>query len=102
MTSRTPQTPASPHDHDDDGGFIQIAPFDDDDARSANIIVLRHTVTADALLTAEQVVHLLGGRQSVVRRWLRQVPSMWHPTGRRLYRWGDVLASLRQQMREVA
>ena len=99
MSSRPHLAPSE--DDLDDGGFTQLPPFDHG-SREPNIIVLRHTVTADALLTAEQVVHLLGGRQSVVRRWLRQVPSMWHPTGRRLYRWGDVLASLRQQMREVA
>jgi hypothetical protein len=73
-----------------------------EDRTAPDMTTLRHTVTADALLSAEEVVSLLGGRQAVVRDWLRQIASMWHPTGRRVYRWGDVLDQLRQQMREVA
>lgn len=96
-------SPSDSHGHpsDEDGGFVQFPPFDDG-VRKPSILTLRHTVTADALLSAEEVVHVLGGRQSVVRRWLRQVPAIWHPSLRRVYRWGDVLDALRLHGREAA
>lgn len=56
----------------------------------------RHTVSMAAVLSAEEVIHLVGGRASVVRRWLRQVRPLPHPTGRRVYVWGDVLAALKE------
>lgn len=83
------------------GGYLPIPPFQED-RQQASVLTLRHTVTADALLSAEEVIHVLGGRQSVVRRWLRQVPSMWHPSMRRVYRWGDVLDCLRSKGGEAA
>ena len=49
-----------------------------------------------AILSAEEVVFLVGGRASVTRRWLRQVRPLAHPSGRRVYLWGDVLAALKE------
>lgn len=56
----------------------------------------RHAVNIAAVLSAEEVVHLLGGRASVTRRWLRRVRPLPHPSGRRVYLWGDVLAVLKE------
>ena len=62
----------------------------------------RHTVSLAAVLSPEEVIHLVGGRASVVRRWLRQVRPLPHPTGRRVFVWGDVLAALKTMpIREV-
>ena len=85
-----------------DEGLFGWGHSSNEDRAAPDMTTLRHTVTADSLISAEEVVSLLGGRQAVVRDWLHQVPPMWHPTGRRVYRWGDVLDQLRQQMREVA
>lgn len=56
----------------------------------------RHTVSEAAILSAEEVIYLVGGRASVTRRWLRQVRPLAHPSGRRVYLWGDVLAALKE------
>ena len=56
----------------------------------------RHTVSLAAVLSPEEVIHLIGGRASVARRWLRRVRPLAHPTGRRVYVWGDVLAAMRE------
>jgi len=95
--SRSPDPTLEPED-----GLFGWGHPTDEPKSGPDLTTLRHTVTADALLSAEEVISLLGGRQAVVRDWLREVASMWHPTGRRVYRWGDVLDHLRQQMREVA
>lgn len=53
-------------------------------------------LTPETIVTPAQVVELVGGRQQVVRQWLRQaVIPLGHPTGRTVYLWGDVLAALR-------
>ncbi len=101
-SSAAPIAPSPPDQQENESdGFIQIPPFDRAD-RGPHITVLRHTVSADALLSAEEVVRLLGGRSSVTRRWLREVPALWHPNGRLIYRWGDVLDRLREKAKEVA
>lgn len=73
-------------------GFIMIPPLG---SKATSARLSRHTVTADALLSAEEVVELLGGRSSATRRWLRQVAPLPHPSGRRVYLWGDVIATLK-------
>ena len=78
---------------DPGGGFIMIPPFGSDTPPTR---LSRHTVSADAILSAEEVIQLLGGRSSVTRRWLRRVAPLPHPSGRRVYRWGDVIAKLRE------
>ena len=65
--------------------------------RAIPTIFRRLMVSADALLSAEEVVELIGGRKAPVRAWLRGgVPTMPHPTGRTLYRWGDVVDAMRR------
>lgn len=57
----------------------------------------RTTLSPDAVLSVPEVVHALGGRQSVVRGWLRSdVIPLRHPSGRVVYRWGDVLDAMRR------
>jgi hypothetical protein len=57
----------------------------------------RTTLSPDAVLSVPEVVHALGGRQSVVRGWLRSdVIPLRHPSGRMVYRWGDVLDAMRR------
>ena len=52
-------------------------------------------LSADAVLTAGEVVRVIGGREGVVRRWLREtVTPLRHPSGRTIFRWGDVLAAM--------
>lgn len=56
----------------------------------------RHTVSADALLSLEEVVEQLGGRAGDVRPWVAQnVRPLRHPSGRKVYRWGDVIETMR-------
>lgn|GEM_PF-6217472 len=75
-------------------GFVMIPSFGSTTTPPAKLS--RHTVTADAILSAEEVVQLLGGRSSATRRWLRSVPPLRHPSGRRVYLWGDVIAVLKE------
>lgn len=83
--------------------FVQLPSLAPAPPSGTSTTVLRHTVSADAGLSAEEVIAILGGRQAVVRAWLRRVPAMWHPSGRRIYRWGDVLDHLADsQQKEVA
>lgn len=56
----------------------------------------RHTVSASAVLSAEEVIYLIGGRAAVARQWLRRVRPLAHPSGRRVYLWSDVLSVLRE------
>ena len=57
----------------------------------------RLIVSADALLSPEEVVRHLGGRAAIVRAWLRNnVLPIRHPSGRRVYRWGDVVEAMRR------
>ena len=56
----------------------------------------RFTVSEAAVLSAEEVIHLLGGRACVTRRWLRRVRPLDHPSGRRVYLFADVLAALKE------
>jgi hypothetical protein len=57
--------------------------------------LIRTTVSADAVLTPADVVHMIGGREGVVRNWLRDaVQPLRHPSGRTVYRWGDVLTAM--------
>ncbi len=68
-----------------------------EEARAVPLEVKRLIVTADALLSADEVINLIGGRKAPVRAWLRGgVPTMPHPTGRTLYRWGDVVDAMRR------
>jgi len=77
---------------DSRGGFVMIPPFG---AATPPTRLSRHTVSADAILSAEEVIQLLGGRSAATRRWLRQVAPLPHPSGRRVYLWGDVIATLK-------
>lgn len=68
-----------------------------DPVRSVADALMRTTVSADAVLTPADVVHMIGGREGVVRNWLRQaVPTLRHPSGRTVYRWGDVLDAMKR------
>lgn len=60
--------------------------------------VLRHSaLSPDAVVTVDEVIEILGGRSAVVRKWLRtSVVPLRHPTGRVIYRWGDVLQVMRR------
>ena len=95
---------ANMNDDPRDQGFGKIEPrfhhFDLHgalEARAVPLAVKRLIVTADALLSADEVVNLIGGRKAPVRAWLRAgVPTMPHPTGRTLYRWGDVVDAMRR------
>ena len=52
-------------------------------------------LSTDAVVTPTEVVSIIGGREGVVRAWLRDtVTPLRHPSGRVIYRWGDVLAAM--------
>ena len=79
----------------DPSGFKSIGWPAVDPGRSAADALMRTTVSADAVVTPADVVHMIGGREGVVRNWLREaVPTLRHPSGRTVYRWGDVLAAM--------
>ena len=80
---------------DQDSGFLPVPPFWSQ-AEGSKLASKRLTISGDAVLSAEQVVEILGGRASVVRRWLQQVPPLRHPTGRRAYLWSDIVAYLKE------
>jgi hypothetical protein len=68
-----------------------------DPVRSVADALMRTTVSADAVLTPADVVHMIGGREGIVRNWLREaVPTLRHPSGRTVYRWGDVLDAMKR------
>jgi hypothetical protein len=68
-----------------------------DPVRVVSDALKRTTVSADAVVTPAEVVDLIGGREGVVRIWLRNtVPALRHPTGRTIYRWGDVLDAMKR------
>ena len=57
----------------------------------------RYAVSRDAVLSADEVVEAVGGRQSAVREWLNStVTPLRHPSGRRVYLWSDVLDAMRR------
>lgn len=57
----------------------------------------RLVISADALLSPEEVIEHVGGRAAIVRAWLRDnVFPLRHPSGRRVYRWGDVVDAMRR------
>lgn len=59
-------------------------------------ILRRTTLSPDAVLTVDEVIETVGGRAPVVRAWLRRaVVPLKHPTGRVIFRWGDVLNAMR-------
>lgn len=56
--------------------------------------IRRAAVTSDALLTLDDVVELIPGRDADVRRWVEgNVKALSGPCGT-LYRWRDVLKAL--------
>lgn len=60
-------------------------------------LIRRTAVSADAVMSATEVIELVGGRAAVVREWLRKaVLPLRHPSGRKVYRWGDVLDAMRR------
>ena len=66
-----------------------------DPARTVADALIRTTVSADAVLAPADIVHMIGGREGVVRNWLKAtVQPLRHPSGRTVYRWGDVLAAM--------
>lgn len=59
-------------------------------------VLRRTTLSPDAVLTTDEVIEAVGGRAPVVRAWLKDsVMNLRHPTGRVIYRWGDVLDAMR-------
>ncbi len=59
-------------------------------------ILRRTTLSPDAVLTVDEVIETVGGRAPVVRAWLKgAVVPLKHPTGRVIFRWGDVLDAMR-------
>ncbi len=59
-------------------------------------VLKRTTLAPDAVLTVDEVIEAVGGRAPVVRQWLKSsVLPLRHPTGRVIYRWGDVLDAMR-------
>lgn len=68
---------------------------DDDSAESRRLS--RTLVSAEAVLTADDIIALIGGRAAIVREWLKQtVTPLRHPSGRRVYLWGDVVQAMRR------
>ncbi len=60
-------------------------------------LVQRLVVSAHAILSFEEVVRNVGGRSAEVRDWLQNaVVPLRHPTGRRVYLWGDVVDAMRR------
>ena len=59
--------------------------------------IRRAAVSADAVMTASEVIEMVGGRTAVVRDWLRRsVLPLRHPSGRKVFRWGDVLEAMQR------
>jgi len=59
-------------------------------------VLRKTTLSPDAVLTADEVIEAVGGRAPVVRNWLKDsVVPLKHPTGRVIFRWGDVLNAMR-------
>ena len=60
-------------------------------------VLRRTTLSQDAVLTMDEVIESVGGRAPVVRAWLRRaVVPLRHPSGRVIFRWGDVLDAMRR------
>jgi len=60
-------------------------------------VLRRTTLSPDAVLTVDEVIETVGGRAPVVRAWLKEsVLPLRHPTGRVIFRWGDVLDAMRR------
>jgi hypothetical protein len=78
------------------GAIREFPPLTPHDSTTAIAEALfRTTISADAVLTATDVVRAIGGREGIVRNWLRDaVRPLRHPSGRTIYRWGDVLAAM--------
>lgn len=57
----------------------------------------RSGVSDSAVLPPEDIIRLVGGRAALVREWLRNnVVPLRHPSGRKVYRWGDVVDAMRR------
>lgn len=83
--------------------YVEVGGDVEDDAaqverRSILRILRRLVVSADAVLSAEEVIEEVGGRAAIVRAWLRnaEVYPLRHPSGRRVYRWGDIVEAMRR------
>ena len=59
---------------------------------------MRMIVSGDALLTLTDAARVLHGRESENRHWIvENVDPVYAPSGKRLYRWADVVATLREE-----
>lgn len=65
-----------------------------DTLRDPALSVLRHVVSADALLTVSQAARLLPMHDAEARAWLRREGLIRSWEGREVVRWGDVLDAL--------
>jgi hypothetical protein len=54
----------------------------------------RASISASALLTAEEVAEALPGRAQINRRWLDVVPRVRLPNGQEVFQWAEVLRHL--------
>lgn len=80
--------------------FIPINENFDDGAEKVGVrlakVLRRTTLSPDAVLTTDEVIEAVGGRAPIVRTWLKDsVVPLRHPTGRVVFRWGDVLDAMR-------
>ena len=58
---------------------------------------VRFTVSNDSVLTLTEAANLLHGRAATNRQWIRQhVIPLSGPSKRDLYRWGDIVAELKE------
>ncbi|HOI36708.1 MAG TPA: hypothetical protein PLF11_04955 [Bacillota bacterium] len=80
--------------------FVPLNKTFDDTADMVGVrlakVLRRTTLSPDAVLTVDEVIEAVGGRAPVVRTWLRDsVVPLRHPSGRIVFRWGDVLNAMR-------
>jgi hypothetical protein len=60
--------------------------------------ITRAAISRDAVVSPDDVIDYLGGRQAAVRKWMKDsLIPLKHPTGRVIYRWGDVMDVLSRQ-----
>ena len=81
--------------------FLPLPDLGDGTAETLGVklakVLRKTTLSQDAVLSTDEVIEAIGGRAPVVRKWLREsVLPLRHPSGRTVYRWGDVLHVLRR------
>jgi hypothetical protein len=60
---------------------------------------VRYTISDDAVLTLTDAAEILPGRSSTNRAWIEvYVEPIQSPSKRCLYRWGDIVAAMKEAM----